>query len=155
MTPLDLAHWKNEDRLRPEDLLLLEYCRKVGGLTYSEVPVGSPRKDLWPAGSKIRWLDGLRIIQEGEHRNELIFYSSDLKDELPDLVRGAQVEIIEVKTKLNRPVIGQVIAGADMVSMEYDPDEVRMVVLCEIGDPALEKVCADRGIEVWLGSGQS
>lgn len=58
--------------------------------------------------------------------------------------------MIEVKTKLNRPVIGQVIAGADMVRLEFAPEEVRRVVVCGIRDPALEKVCSGRGIEVWF-----
>lgn len=153
MASLDLHRWKDEDLRSPEDLLLLEYCREVGGLIYSEVTVGSSLKDPWPAGSKTRRLDGLRILSEGNPQPELISYTSGSEEEFAELVRGAQVEVIEVKRKLNRPVIGQVIAGADMFSMQYEPAEVRMVAVCEIGDPALEKVCAERGIEVWLGSG--
>ncbi len=57
--------------------------------------------------------------------------------------------MIEVKRSLDRPVIGQVIAGADLLEMEYAPSEVDQVVVCEIGDPVLEAVCERRGIVVF------
>ena len=57
--------------------------------------------------------------------------------------------MIEVKCSLNRPVIGQVIAGADVLEMEYAPAEVDQVVVCEVGDPLLEAVCERRGIVVF------
>lgn len=50
-------------------------------------------------------------------------------------------------------MIGQVIAGADVLEMEYAPAEVDQVVVCEVGDPVLEAVCERRGfVGGWLRS---
>ncbi len=46
-------------------------------------------------------------------------------------------------------MLGQVIAGADVLEMEYASAEVDQVVVCEVGDPVLEAVCEQRGIVVF------
>lgn len=60
------------------------------------------------------------------------------------------MELIEVKKKLNRLVIGQVIAGADMFKRQYGTEMVATVILCEEGDPALGWVCQQRGTRVQI-----
>ena len=67
-----------------------------------------------------------------------------------ELIAGARVEVVEAKRELNRLVLGQVIIGADLLEMEYGPAEVDQVVVCEVGDPVLELLCARRGIAVVL-----
>ena len=37
-----------------------------------------------------------------------------------------------------------------MLEMEYAPTKIDQVVICEVGDPVLEKVCDKRGIKVWM-----
>lgn len=56
--------------------------------------------------------------------------------------------MIEVKKNLNRLVIGQVIAGADMFERQYNTSKIIPVILCKNGDPALEWVCKKRNIKV-------
>jgi hypothetical protein len=72
---------------------------------------------------------------------------------IPDFqkaTRNRKIEVIEIKRKLNRLVIGQVIVGARLVEMEYpDIRSVQRVILCETGDPVLEMVCHELEIRVW------
>ena len=58
------------------------------------------------------------------------------------------MEVIEVKSSLNRPVIGQAIAGRDLFERDYEPRTIEPVVVCGSGDPALEWVCRRNGIRV-------
>ena len=64
------------------------------------------------------------------------------------------VELIEVRNKLNRLVIGQVVAGVGMFERQYKARTIIPVILCVKGDPTLEWVCEKRGITVrvrdWL-----
>ena len=73
---------------------------------------------------------------------------------LETAIAGARVEVIEVKVDLNRPVLGQVIAGADLLEIEYAPAQVDPVVVCAVGDPALEAVCERRGIAVVVSAAE-
>ena len=66
------------------------------------------------------------------------------------LVTNANVEVIEVKYALDRVVLGEVIIGADLLEMDYSPNKVKHFVICEVGDPVLEKVCEKRNIKVWI-----
>ncbi len=65
-----------------------------------------------------------------------------------DSILGQPIELIEIKRKLNRPVIGQVIAGAEMFKKDYQSGKINRIVLCNEGDSALEWVCKQRDIEV-------
>ena len=60
------------------------------------------------------------------------------------------VELIEVKKKLNRLVIGQSLAGCDMFKQDYRSGDIKNGILCSEGDPTLEWVCSTREIEVKL-----
>jgi hypothetical protein len=69
---------------------------------------------------------------------------------IASFIAGARVEVIEVKQELNAEVLGQVIANADLLEMEYEPAQVDPVVVCEVGDSALEAVCERRGVAVFV-----
>ncbi len=49
-------------------------------------------------------------------------------DDFKKSVSNKSVELIEAKQKLNRFVIGQVIAGYDMFEREYNPQYIEMVI---------------------------
>ena len=57
--------------------------------------------------------------------------------------------MIEVKKKLDRLVIGQVIVGVDMFERQYGVKKIKPVILYQIGDPALEWVCDKREISAY------
>lgn len=128
-----------------EDKLLYKYWLEVGGLLCLEVPIGSPGgSGNWPSGSKTRRIDGVLLKnQEWE-----IVRFRDRETEFLEAIQTQTIELIEVKKKLNRLVIGQVIAGVDMFERQYQAGKIKPVILCTEGDPALEWVCEKRGIEV-------
>jgi hypothetical protein len=64
------------------------------------------------------------------------------------------MEIIEVKRSLNRPVIGQVIAGRHIYTRQYGGTVVRSVVVCGQGDAALKSVCQELDIVVEVVGGK-
>ena len=147
-----LDFWKAPEKRSHEARLLLKYWREVGGVLFTEVPIGRDGPRQWPPGAKPRRIDGVRIVAPTPALPDGIYTFSRRENRrtVEDLIAGARVEVIEVKRSLDRPVIGQVIAGADLLEMEYSPAEVDQVVVCEVGDPVLEAVCERRGIVVFL-----
>jgi hypothetical protein len=156
-------YWKDLESRTNEDRLLLKYWREAGGAIFTEVPIvrHGPREwplgaywygpPLWPPGAKGRRIDGVRLVAPPFGlRNSIYSFVRSGGPMLASFIAGARVEVIEVKQDLNRPVIGQVIAGADLLEMEYAPAQVDPVVVCEVGDPALEAVCERRGIAVFV-----
>ena len=138
-----------------EDRLLCAYWSKAGGRIYLEVPIGgSGGPGDWPPGSKIRRIDGVRV-ENTESQHEGLVRFGDHREEFCQVIRDKPVELIEVKEKLDRFVIGQVIAGADMFKRQYGTDTVEPVILCGEGDPALEWVCQQRGILVQVVESRS
>ena len=138
--------WRDPERRSKEDRLLLKYWREVGGVIITEVPIGrgGPRQP--------RRIDGVRIVAPKPSLPDgmYTYVRRENRRTVEDLIAGARVEVIEVKRWLDRPVVGQVIVGADLLEMEYAPAEVDQVVVCEVGDPVLEAVCERRGIVVFL-----
>lgn len=133
-----------------EDRLLHAYWLKARGRIYLKAPIGGPGGlGNWPPGSKIRRIDGVRVESPGPQQ-EGIFRFSGRCEEFCEAIKDRPVELIEVKKKLNRLVIGQVIAGADMFKRQYGTEMVATVILCEEGNPALEWVCQQRGIRVQI-----
>jgi hypothetical protein len=133
--------------------LLLAYLEEVGGLLITEVPAGHPSKEIWPKGSKVRRIDGVRIPDsdaQGAGDELVVSYQSFGAERFQESVEGRSVEVIEVKKKLNRLVLGQVIVGTDMFGLEYRPSEILPVVVAGVGDPALELICEKRGIRCWI-----
>lgn len=130
----------------PEDRLLTGYWNRVGGVIVTEVHVvGSGASNL-SSGSGRRRLDGLRF--RSEYRDEINTPTTFSQAQLLEIVGDRHVEVIEVKQTLNRPVIGQAIAGRDLFERDYDPGTVEPVVVCGSGDPALEWICRRNGIRV-------
>ena len=65
-----------------------------------------------------------------------------------NLLSQKEIELIEVKRKLNRLVIGQIIVGIDMFKKQYGSINIKGVILCTESDPALEEICRERNIIV-------
>lgn len=150
---MSLAYWKSPSKRTYEDRLLLEYWQAFGGLIFTEVPVGRDGPKDWPEGAKPRRIDGVRIASpESEKASSDIATFSKRRDAkwFEQTIADAEVEVLEVKRSLDRVVLGQVIIGADLLEIEYAPAKIAQVVICEVGDPALETVCDRRGIKVWM-----
>jgi hypothetical protein len=130
-----------------EDRLLQRYWKSVGGRIYVEVLIGGPGgPGDWPPGCTTRRIDGVRLdVNHGEPG--IFFFTGNQRHFRVDLKQSRSVEIIEVKASLNRPVIGQVLAGIDMFEREYGV-EGKPVVVCGKNDTALEWVCKKRNIKV-------
>jgi hypothetical protein len=150
---VSLANWKSPSKRTHEDRLLLEYWRAFGGLVFTEVPVGRDGPKDWPEGAKPRRIDGVRIASLGSERApaDIVAFSKrrDAK-RFEQIVASAEVEVVEVKRALDRVVLGQVIIGSDLFELEYAPNKIDQIVVCEEGDPALQMVCDRRGIKVWM-----
>jgi len=129
-----------------EDRLLASYWDDVGGVIVPEVHIGRTGPSDWPSGCSKRMIDGLRF--RSEYRDEITVQGAFSQSQLRDIVKDRHVEVIEVKSSLNRPVIGQAIAGRDMFERDYGPQTVEPVVVCGSGDSALEWVCRRNGIRV-------
>lgn len=132
-----------------ENELIYSYWLVNKSLIFLEVPIGGTggRGD-WPKGSKIRRIDAIRlpgvsIVEEG-----ILTSSKYSSEEFYTLTKDKDIELIEVKRNLNRLVLGQVVAGTDMLLRQYQPRSVTPIILCVKGDPAMEWVCDKRGITV-------
>jgi hypothetical protein len=131
----------------PEDRLLQAYCQRVGGRVYVEVPIGGPGgRGNWPPGCTIRRIDGVRF-PSATGQSGIWWFGTQATEFNEDLAGGGPVEIIEIKSRLNRTAIGQAIAGVDMFDRQYGRAGGG-VILCAEGDSALEWVCAKRSIIV-------
>lgn len=125
-----------------EDNLIYKYWEKNKGSLFLEVPIGDNR-NIWPKGSKVRKIDAIRVL---DSNNEI--YRSFSLERFQDIIKDKNIELIEAKQNLNRLVFGQIIAGIDMFIKQYKCKDIKGVILCEEGDPALEIICKDRGIKI-------
>ena len=98
-----------------ENGLLHDYWDDVKGLMYLEVPVGNRLGGHWPKGSKVRRIDAVRVPVEDPEQSGIIIRSNYKLKDLSTAFRDKNVEVIEVKRKLNRLVFGQAVAGADVL----------------------------------------
>jgi hypothetical protein len=138
-------------RRNHEELLLQDYCSRAGGPYYLEVPVGKHRHGSpWPKGSRVRRIDAVRVTSEGGSldRGEMKRWDPRSREEFRDAIKTGPVELIEAKIKLNRPVIGQVIAGSEMFEMEYGVSPAERSIVYRVPDPALEIICSKLGIRL-------
>ena len=104
----------------------------------------------WPEGSRIRYIDAVRVIGKGSRKRDIIPPSRErTRAVLLEAFRDAKVEVIEAKKRLNRFSFGQAVAAADMLEKQYRPWIVTPVIVYEIGDPAMEWVCRKHGIRIW------
>ena len=130
-----------------EDRLLQKYWKSIGGRIYVEVLIGGPGgRGKWPAGCTTRRIDGVRL-EVNDRQPGIFFFTGNQKRFIEELKLSQSVEIIEVKASLNRPVIGQALAGIDMFEREYGV-KGKPVVVCGKNDTALEWVCQRRDIRV-------
>ena len=99
-----------------EDRLLKKYLNKKGGTIYTEVRIGQGGIKKYPEGSTPRRIDAVRLSGV---KKQLIHFT---KRKIPDFEKAVskrKIEVIEIKRRLNRLVIGQVIVGAKLMEMEY------------------------------------
>ena len=128
-----------------EDHMLRSYLRRVRraghmGAVHVEVPFGVKR------GGSARRLDAVRFPKLD---NRIRRYRPEAFDE--DLPGAGHIELIEVKPKLNRPVIGQLVAAQHLVHEEWGlrPSRaLRLVAVVVEVDEALAYVCRQLGIRV-------
>lgn len=124
-----------------EDRLLERYLEEVSGELLLEVPVGTR------AEGRARRIDGV-FIPGGPKR---VHAQGSLSlGEIRDRLHGREVRLIEAKLRLNRAVIGQVVAGKQLLEEDYGPSAVTLVVVAERGHADLERVSEQTGIEVRL-----
>jgi hypothetical protein len=110
------------------------------GAVHVEVPFGGP------SGGTPRRLDAVRFTRED---NRIRRYRKESFES--DLHGGGPIELIEVKPKLNRTVIGQLIAAEILVRKEWGLPARRPLALVAVVaqvDAALALVCAELGIRV-------
>jgi hypothetical protein len=128
-----------------EDRMLrshLQQERRAGefGMVHVEVPFGRP------SGGASRRLDAVRFLGG---KSRIVRFRQDLFE--ASLAAAAEIVLIEVKPKLNRPVIGQLIAAEILVREEWGlspSSHLRMVAVVAEVDPALMLVCDRLGIRV-------
>lgn len=125
-----------------EDKLIYKYWEEKQGLLFLEVPIGND-KNFWPKSSKIRRIDGIRV-EDNENKIFKNFNSENFKNN----IKNKNIELIEAKKTLNRLVIGQIIVGIEMFKKQYESKNIKGVILCREGDPALGIICKEMGIEV-------
>lgn len=139
-----MKKWKAKSK---EDEILYAYWSKVGEQLYAEVQIGGVGGNgNWPPDCQIRRIDAVRLVFSLNEPG--IYYYKWAKDEFVKLIHQCSIELIEVKRKLNRWAVGQIIAGADMFERQYKVKPDRSIIVCTKGDSALEWVCEKRGIAV-------
>lgn len=134
-----------------ENKLLTTYHGRVGGRLYTEVaaPYGSGQK-TFSKGWQNKFIDGVRLKDSLPERKIITFANHG--SEVRAALDGASVELIEVKKSLGRNVIGQVLAGIDLLRVEYTPANIEGVVIVQASksDSALEWFCENRDIRIEL-----
>lgn len=138
------GHPKWEPRTR-EDRMLRSYLRRVRrsgplGAVHVEVPFGGA------SGGTTRRLDAVRFPNRDARvrRHRYALFAGDLSAPGP-------IELIEVKPRLNRTVIGQLVAAELLVRREWDLAQrrrLRLVAVVGEVDAALALVCRELRIHV-------
>ena len=131
------------NNLSENDLLKL-YCAKHSGTSFPEVSIGD--KDIFGKNSTDRRLDVVRIDNDiyKWFRN----YNEN-KDYFQQLIKSNhKIELVEIKTKLNRTVIGQIIVGEFMFKKKFNVKNVNLAIVYHNGDDALELFCEENGIKL-------
>jgi hypothetical protein len=121
-----------------ENDLLKIYCTHHTGVTFTEVSIGD--KNIFGKDSKDRRIDMVRI--DNDSKIFRLKYCNN-KEFFMDLIRSGRykIELIEIKTKLNRLVIGQIIVGEYMFRRKFKVNNTIKTILYHKGDEALELFC--------------
>lgn len=137
-----------------EDSVLYEYWLKRKGIVYLEVAIGTRTgSGRFPEGSKVRRIDAVRV-PAGRREPQVLAPGDYHLMDIQKAFRGKNVEVIEIKRRLNRPVFGQVIAGTEMFQRQYKPNSIKPVILYEVPDPAMRWVCKQYGVKTVAPLGQ-
>jgi len=120
------------------------YCSDHSGTSYTEVSVGERNSKK---NSKDRRIDIVRI--ENGNQKEVCKYSEN-KEPFKELVNENlyNIELVEVKTKLNRPVIGQIIVGEYLFKRKFGGKNVSKAIVYHVGDELLEEFCNENQIKL-------
>ena len=133
---------KIKTKLSEKDLLRLYYL-KHNGTTFTEVSIGN---QIIIKNSTDRRLDIVRI------ENDVTKYNrpyGKYKKDFQDMVKEKyKIELVEIKTKLNRCVIGQILVGEYLFKKKFNVKKVSLAILYHIGDELLEMFCRDKGIRL-------
>jgi hypothetical protein len=134
---------KVKTKLSEKDLLRL-YCLQHRGTSFSEVSVGN---QTIAKNSTDRRLDIVRI--ENDHYKWYRQYAKH-KDYFQDTVGNKmyKIELVEIKTKLNRCVIGQILVGEYLFKKKFNVEKASLAILYHIGDDLLEMFCKEKGIRL-------
>jgi len=131
-----------KEKLSEKDLLKL-YCLKNDGTSFTEVSIGNK---IIAKNSTDRRLDIVRIENDvNKCHRPYAKHKTDFQDILKE---GHKIELVEIKTKLNRPVIGQILVGEYLFKKKFNVKKVSLAILYHIGDELLEMFCKDKGIKL-------
>jgi hypothetical protein len=128
--------------LNESDLLKL-YCKFHTGVIFAEVSIGD--KTIFGNNSKNRRIDLVRINND---RKTFRLNYKNHKELFFKLIQNYIPEIVEIKTKLNRLVIGQIIVGEYMFKKKFKVKEATKTILYHEGDEALEYFCKENNINL-------
>ena len=135
-----------EDRLLE---LWWQQERAGRGLLVLEVKLGQGLPGSWQNRRSHRRLDGLYLPDAGI--DSVVWWNDLGAERLEELITDRPATLLESKDSLNTDVIGQVVAGVDMLSRSY-PTHGRIDTVATVWaptDPALRWVCNSLGIEVF------
>jgi hypothetical protein len=131
---------KIREKLNENDLLKL-YCSNYSGTSFFEVSVGEANKH-----SNDRRIDIVRIKNDCYKWRKKY---SDHKKYFEEIIKnGHNIEIVEIKTKLNRNVIGQIIVGEYLFKKKFNVKNLKKSILYHHGDELLELFCKDNDINL-------
>ena len=128
-----------------ENELIELHCKNLSASIFYEVSIGD--KSIFGKNSTDRRID-IVVIHAGEKSvdcnycaDKQLFHELIKKEEI-------EIEIIEVKRKLNRNVIGQILVADFMFKKKFNVKKVKKSVLYHIGDEALELFCNENHINL-------
>ena len=121
------------------------FCQSQSSWIFSEVSVGS--KNVFGKNSTNRAID--LVLIQGSHPGKHYNYC-EYKDLFLQLIQDVKNEItlIEVKKKLNRNVIGQILVAEFMFKKKFNIKKVKKAILYHTGDDALELFCKQNQINL-------
>jgi hypothetical protein len=147
--PLD--RWTKAPQRTAEDFYLLEFWKKAGGVIYGDValPVGGPQRK-WRQSADGGRVGAVRVVPpEGSAQGAaVVSHGQCLPGELQAVLSGRTAWVIRAGMALTRELIGEVVAGSDLLRRAFAPARVTPVIFCDDGDPLLEMVCRRLRIEV-------
>lgn len=120
--------------------LLDRYHSEHPGELFLELEVGGADPTHGP-----RRIDGLLIPGEESVVHRQNTYAPE---EAEEAIHGRRAHLLEAKRTLNRNVIGQVVAGRELVQSELQPSQIVSVAVYADRNLDLEQVCQTLGIEL-------